>query len=84
MAQFIKLFLLLSFLSSALTLKASEESIGTEKCYCVSLIGQNDGGDNGGKGSAKENYSCNDWLEVAKGTCLDMGGSLVKGQAPKK
>jgi uncharacterized membrane protein len=51
-----------------------------EKCYGVSLKGKNDcaaGPGTSCAGTSTVDYQGNAWKYVAKGTCVDMGGSLV-------
>jgi uncharacterized membrane protein len=51
-----------------------------EKCYGVALKGQNDcaaGPGTSCAGTSTVNYQGNAWKYVAKGTCLDMGGTLT-------
>lgn len=57
---------------TALSVAASAEDKPTEKCYGVSLKGQNDcaaGAGTSCAGTAKTNYQGNAWKLVPKGTC---------------
>lgn len=57
---------------AALTLAASAEDKPTEKCFGVSLKGQNDcaaGAGTSCAGTAKKSYQGNAWKLVPKGTC---------------
>lgn len=57
---------------TALTVAASAEDKPTEKCYGVSLKGQNDcaaGAGTSCAGTSKKNYQGNAWKLVPKGTC---------------
>ncbi|WP_194953969.1 BufA1 family periplasmic bufferin-type metallophore [Sphingopyxis solisilvae] len=58
----------------------------TEKCYGVSLKGQNDcaaGPGTSCAGTSTVDYQGNAWKSVAKGSCVKMGGTLTahKGNA---
>lgn len=59
-----------------------------EKCYGISLKGQNDCGFGPGTscaGSSKKDYEGAAWKYVPKGECVKMGGSLVaKEDKPMK
>lgn len=51
-----------------------------ERCYGVSLKGKNDcaaGPGTSCAGTSTTDYQGNAWKYVAKGTCVDMGGSLA-------
>ncbi|MEZ5742265.1 MAG: DUF2282 domain-containing protein [Sphingomonadaceae bacterium] len=51
-----------------------------EKCYGVALKGKNDcaaGPGTSCAGTSTVDYQGNAWKYVAKGTCLDMGGTLA-------
>ncbi len=56
-----------------------------EKCYGVAKAGKNDcasaDGVNGCAGQSTRDNNANDWKYVAKGTCVELKGSLT---APKK
>lgn len=66
-----------------------EKSASNEKCYGVSLKGQNDcaaGPGTSCAGTSKVDYQGNAWKYVKKGECEKMGGSLEAKQgneAPK-
>jgi uncharacterized membrane protein len=85
-------------LAGALTLFASgafgatelPSNAGKEKCYGISLAGQNDcaaGPDTSCAGSSKKDYEGNAWKLVPKGTCTAIEtphgkGSLVPIKRP--
>ena len=51
-----------------------------EKCYGVAKAGKNDcaaGPGTSCAGTSTTDYQGNAWKYVAKGTCVDMGGSLT-------
>lgn len=68
---------------------SGKTSSAKEKCYGVALAGQNDcaaGPGTSCAGSSKVDYQGDAWKLVAKGTCIDMGGTLKphEGNAPPK
>ena len=66
---------------------AQAQDKGQEKCWGVSKAGQNDCGSNktahSCAGQSKADYDPNDFKVVKAGTCTQMGGTLVQGQAGK-
>lgn len=60
---------------------------GKEKCYGVSLAGQNDCGNLAGThscaGQSKVDNDPGEWKLVAKGTCNSIGG-MLKAEAKKR
>ena len=53
----------------------AEKMVGNEKCYGISLAGQNDcaaGPGTSCAGTSKTDYQGNAWKYVAKGTCASM------------
>ena len=79
----LRLIILFIVISLNFTAISDSDNDFQEKCYCIAKAGYNDGGPNGPGGSTKD-FDCNDWKYVAKGSCLEIGGSLVPGQQPKK
>lgn len=64
--------LALAALASGAALAADDKPAATEKCYGVSLAGQNDcaaGAGTSCAGSSKVDYDGAAWKKVAKGTC---------------
>ncbi len=81
---------LVASLAGALALVASgaqaepnvPSNVGKEKCFGVSLAGQNDcaaGPGTSCAGSSKANYQGNAWKLVPKGTCVTIETPLGKG-----
>lgn len=72
-------------LASMATVPAAHAG-GKEKCYGISLAGQNDCGNLAGThscaGQAEVDYDPGEWKLVAKGSCKDMGG-MLKAEAKK-
>lgn len=76
----------------SLSATAAQAAGAKEKCYGVALAGKNDcaaGPGTSCSGTSTINYQGNAWKYVAKGACVDMGGTLSahKGNAkpvPKK
>jgi uncharacterized membrane protein len=66
---------------------ASSETDGSleEKCYCIATIGHNDCASvtHSCVAQATKDFDCNDWKYVAKGSCLEIGGSVVAGKQPQ-
>ena len=60
----------------------AEEAGAKEKCYGVAKAGQNDCAANGHacQGQAKTDNDPNEWKNVEKGKCAEMGGSLEAGK----
>jgi uncharacterized membrane protein len=60
---------------------------GQEKCWGVAKAGQNDCGSNktahSCAGHSKMDYDPNDFKVVKAGTCVQMGGSMMQGEAGK-
>lgn len=66
---------LLAALSMVSAASAEDKMAGKEKCYGVSLKGQNDCAAGAGTtcaGTSKVDYQGNAWKAVAKGTCTTM------------
>lgn len=68
---------------------APEPKFAAEKCFGVSLKGQNDCAAGPGTtcaGTSTVNYQGNAWKYVAKGTCTKIGGTLAahQGNQPPK
>ncbi len=63
------------------------DDLKEEKCYCIAFAGQNDGKrpdkDNLPDKSTQDN-DCDYWKYVPSGTCVEIGGSLIAGQASAK
>ena len=59
---------------------AMQDKPAMEKCYGVSMAGQNDCASSSGShscaGQSKADKDPKDWKYVAKGTCAQMGGKL--------
>jgi uncharacterized membrane protein len=76
-------------LSAAAQAAEGDKSAANEKCFGVSLKGQNDcaaGPGTSCAGTSKVDYQGNSWKYVKKGECEKMGGSLQAKQgneAPK-
>jgi uncharacterized membrane protein len=76
-------------MSAAAHAAEGEKSSANEKCFGVSLKGQNDcaaGPGTSCAGTSKVDYQGNAWKYVKKGECEKMGGSLEAKQgneAPK-
>lgn len=69
-------------LSVAATMAAAPAAAAgeKEKCYGVALKGKNDcaaGPGTSCAGTSTMNYQGNAWKNVAKGTCVKMGGTLA-------
>lgn len=79
----VKIFLTFVILVFSSVITADDENNFQEKCYCVAKAGENDGGPEGAHKSTKD-YDCNDWVYVPKGSCVEIGGSLLAGQSPTK
>ncbi|MGA8293372.1 MAG: DUF2282 domain-containing protein, partial [Rhodoplanes sp.] len=63
------------------------EQPGMDKCYGVSLKGQNDRAAGPGTtcaGTAKTDYQGNAWKYVAKGTCTTIATPMGKGSLTPK
>ena len=64
---------------------ADKDHSGDEKCFGVAKAGQNDCASGNGAhscaGQTKTDNNPLDWKYVAKGSCKDMGGTMM---APKK
>ncbi|MBB3773792.1 putative membrane protein [Angulomicrobium tetraedrale] len=61
---------------------APEKMAGNEKCYGVSLKGQNDCAAGAGTtcaGTSTMDYQGNAWKAVPKGTCVTMKGGMHMG-----
>ncbi len=61
---------------------AAEDSADKEKCYGISLAGQNDcaaTGNNSCAGTSKSNYDKGAWKLVPKGTCASTNVTLKDG-----
>lgn len=73
--------------SSQAHMGSAAKSGGKEKCYGVSLAGQNDCGNLAGThscaGQSKVDNDPGEWKIVPKGTCVELGG-LLKADAKKK
>lgn len=69
-------------IAQSTTAMAADES-AREKCFGVAKAGQNDCGSNATKhscaGQSKVDNDPMDFKYVAKGTCTEMGGSLMPG-----
>ena len=64
---------------------AATSSKAMEKCYGVADVGKNDCGTatHACAGQAKIKNDPNEWMLVAKGTCIKMHGSLTAGGKTK-
>jgi uncharacterized membrane protein len=71
----------------ATTVSAPAQAGSKEKCYGISMAGQNDcanlAGTHSCAGQASVDNDFGEWKLVAKGTCEDLGG-LLKADAKKK
>lgn len=68
-----------ALLASSPASAASENAPAMEKCYGVALKGKNDckaGPGTSCAGTSTVDYQGNAWKNVAKGTCVTMGGTL--------
>ena len=82
----------LAMAAGTMAVPAAAADGAKEKCYGVSLKGKNDcaaGPGTSCAGTSTVDYQGNAWKNVAKGTCVKMGGTLTahKGNAkpvPKK
>jgi uncharacterized membrane protein len=76
-------------LSASATQAGAAQSSAKERCYGVSLKGQNDcaaGPGTACSGTSKVDYQGNAWKYVRKGSCVQTGGSLKErpgNRAPK-
>ncbi len=76
----------------SLSATAAQAAGAKEKCYGIALAGKNDCAAGPGTtcaGTSTADYQGNAWKYVAKGSCVEMGGTLTahKGNAkpvPKK
>jgi uncharacterized membrane protein len=77
---------LAGLLAAGLTLDASAQTGGTEKCYGVAKKGQNDCGtaSHSCSGKASKDNDPVEWKTVAKGTCEKMGGKLTTASGDAK
>lgn len=74
--------LTLAALSSGVAIAQEKKAADQEKCYGVSLAGQNDCAAGPGTtcaGTAKADYQGNAWKYVAKGTCTSITTPKGKG-----
>jgi uncharacterized membrane protein len=79
----------LSAAAAIATSPATAEAGAKEKCYGVAMKGKNDcaaGPGTSCAGTSTKDYQGNAWKYVAKGSCVEMGGSLTAKEgnmAPK-
>lgn len=77
----------LSFLAAAASAQPKPEQTGMEKCYGVSLKGQNDcaaGPGTSCAGTSKTDYQGNAWKYVAKGACTTIATPKGNGSLTPK
>lgn len=84
---FNKFTFLLALAATTFSVEANAtDDIPQEKCYCIAKAGRNDcaSGTHNCAGKSTTDFNCDDWKYVASNSCVDVGGSLVAGQSPKK
>ncbi|WP_428628418.1 DUF2282 domain-containing protein [Sphingopyxis sp.] len=77
----------LAMAAGAMTMPAAAADGAKEKCYGVSLKGKNDcaaGPGTSCAGTSTVNYQGNAWKNVAKGSCVKMGGTLAAHEGNAK
>lgn len=77
----------LSLLAAGASAQPKPEQPGMDKCYGVSLKGQNDCAAGPGTtcaGTAKTDYQANAWKYVAKGTCTTISTPKGNGSLTPK
>jgi uncharacterized membrane protein len=69
--------------SGAGTAALAETETEMERCYGIAKAGENDcaAKGHGCQGQAKTDNDPNEWKNVEKGKCLEMGGSLEPGES---
>jgi uncharacterized membrane protein len=78
---------LTAFATSAATAGPVKPQANADKCYGVSLAGQNDcaaGAGTSCAGTSKRNYQGNAWKYVPKGTCTKISTPKGKGSLKPK